>query len=227
MRIFDNYDSVIFLDTETTGLDSVNDRIIELAAICIPKKDALADEIHFDAFIKQSEPLPILIVELTGITDEMLKTGISEIEALKEFGSFIKSRTLLIAYNAQFDLKFLAYAIFRNKDALPGLMTAFNNCDYLDPLTIYRDRHEYPHKLCDAIEMYNLSDMVKNSHRAIDDCLALQAILRKEKLEKDDIDKYINIFGFNKKYGCDKERFKKVTYMEQGYEPTVPLYEQI
>lgn len=226
MRIFDNYDSVIFLDTETTGLNSINDRIIELAAICIPKKDALADEIHFDAFIKQSEPLPTSIVELTGITDEILQNGISEVEALKEFGSFIKSRTLLIAYNAQFDLKFLAHAIYRNKDVLLGLMTAFNNCDYLDPLTIYRDRHAFPHKLCDAIEMYSLSDMVKNSHRAIDDCLALQKVLGEERKEKDDIEKYINLFGFNPKYGRDKEQFKKVTYKEQGNKPTVPLYEQ-
>ena len=227
MKLFESYDTYIYLDTETTGLDSTNDRIIELAAVVVPKSDPLADEIHFDALIKQDKPIPPTIVELTGISNKMLETGITEIEALKEFGGYIKGRTLLIAYNAQFNLKFMAHAIYRNKDALPGLMTAFNNCDYLDPLTIYRDRHAFPHKLCDAIEMYSLSDVVKNSHRAIDNCLALQKVLEKEKLERDDIEKYINLFGYNPKYGLDKELFKKVRYMEQDSKYHIPLYAQI
>ena len=58
----------IFFDTETTGLDSEKCRIIELAMLVV--EDGEIEE--YDKFINVGFDLPSNIVELTGITDEML-----------------------------------------------------------------------------------------------------------------------------------------------------------
>jgi DNA polymerase-3 subunit epsilon len=45
--------------------------------------------------------------------------------------------------------------------------------------------------------------------------------------EKHDIDKYINLFGYNPKFGAPKDKIKNVTYKPQPYlnEIGKPLYE--
>ena len=63
---------IVFFDTETTGLDPEKDQIIELAAVLVTEKGI---ELKIDAFCKlpEGEKLPEKIVELTHITDDMLK----------------------------------------------------------------------------------------------------------------------------------------------------------
>ena len=88
-KIFDRYDSVIVLDTETSGLSPEKNRIIELSAvklICNGEKVIITDE--FDEFIKlpAGEKIPEQIVELTHITDEMLENeGLEEADVCKLF----------------------------------------------------------------------------------------------------------------------------------------------
>ena len=109
---------------------------------------------------------------------------------------------VLVAHNAHFDLLFLAYAQIRAKKE-HGLLEEyekFKDADYLDTLTIYRDRRRFPHKLENAIQEYGLSGKVENSHRAVDDCRALYEVTKRMWEEKADLDKYVNVFGFLKKY---------------------------
>ena len=44
----------------------------------------------------------------------------------------------------EFDLMFMCYAILRYRTKNPGWLLVFNDADYLDTLTVYRDRHKYP-----------------------------------------------------------------------------------
>lgn len=232
-KLLEQYKRVIFFDTETTGFDpEKTDQMIELAAMSI---DAYGNERQMNEFIRlfRMKKLPDQISSLTGIVDLTLATnGIEEIEALKMFIEMIKGegKTLLVAHNAQFDLKFIAYAIYRNKDAGQGWMRMFNECDYLDTLTVYKDRRRYPHKLEAAVAEYHLAGKVENSHRAIDDCKALFEVAKAMDKEKPDLHRYINLFGFNPKYGPEAHQFKKVTYAPQSLwncPPAVPTYESI
>ena len=127
--------------------------------------------------------------------------------------------TMIAAYNAQFDLLFLYHLLRRHGDA--RLL-----CDKpkLDLLTVYRDRRAYPHRLCNAIEAYALQDRVQNSHRAIDDVRATVEVLRAMEAERDDLSEYVDLFGYNPKYGVSGSRISSVRYLPQGYEPTTPLY---
>ena len=98
--------------------------------------------------------------------------------------------------------------------------------DKLDLLTVYKDRHSYPHKLCNAIEVYGLEDEVVNSHRAVDDVIATVAVMREMEAEKDDLMCYVNLFGYNPKYGISGKPIRSVTYKPQKYDPVKPLYEE-
>lgn len=217
MRI-KGYDNLVFFDTETTGFDGKNNQVIELAAIQI----SASGEQGMDSFIKLpgGQKIPEKIVELTHITDEMLeKEGVPEEEATAQFAGLCMAgeKTLLIAHNAQFDLNFVGWTFVRYREKHPEWLQCFNVADYLDTLTVYKDRRAYPHKLANAIEAYQLGDKVQNTHRAIDDCLALYEVTKAMQQERGDLESYINVFGYNPKYGISGSRIKKVTYHEQAY----------
>ena len=227
--LFAKYKHLVFLDTETTGfLSDKDDQIIELAAISVDK-DGNEKEMDNYIHLHLKETIPDNIIKLTGIMPiTVAMEGIDEHEAVKKFWEiaqpdgdlFDEDRTLLIAHNAHFDLMFLAYAQIRARDnhGMTVEYAKFKDADYLDTLTVYRDRRQYPHKLENAIAEYGLSGKVENSHRAVDDCRALYEVTKKMWEEKADLDKYVNVFGFLKKYGPEEHPFKKVTYGPQGFD---------
>ena len=103
--------------------------------------------------------------------------------------------------------------------------TIIKGKDKLDLLTVYRDRHAYPHRLCSAIEQYGLTGKVVNSHRAVDDVLATLAVMEEMEKERQDLHRYVNLFGYNPKYGIEGKAISSVTYKPQSYNPAAPLYE--
>lgn len=225
-KLFDGFDSIIVLDTETSGLDPQKSTIIELSAVklvCDGKNSIITDEFDYLIKLPEGETLDKKIVELTHITDEMLRTeGLSEKEVCQKFTDlFSEDKILIVAYNAQFDMNFLFYFLARHNNA-----HILKKICMLDALTVYKDRHVYPHKLENAILVYGLEDKVQNSHRAIDDTLATVEVLKCMDTECDDLEKYINLFGYNPKYGVSMKKISSVTYKPQGYQRFNKLYEE-
>lgn len=222
--LFDRYKNIVLFDTETTGLNFDNDRIIELAAIKLTRNERgkLVTECEVDEFIAlpEGQKLDPFITELTGITDEMLVSyGITYEAASEIFYSLIcDGPTLLVAHNAQFDLMFARKLLRGRKFSCP--------LDFLDTLTVYKDRRPFPHKLKNAIEAYNLEGKVQNSHRAIDDVKALLEVLVAMDLERPDLLMYINLFGFNPKYGLSGVKIRGVRYVPQSYHDRKTLVEE-
>ena len=216
------YNSVIFYDTETTGLSPASCRIIELAAVRISMVDGLETVSGMmDSFVRlpAGTHIPPEIVRLTGITDGILESeGIDEKSAASEFLSLMEGKTVMLAHNANFDLGFL-YAMFNRTHGGAGteMLCA---ADHIDTLTVLKDRKPYPHKLCNGIEYYGLAGAVQNTHRAIDDVKALYAVSKKITGEKDDLHLYANVFGFNSKYPPGKlpEKLdRKIRRVAQAY----------
>ena len=222
-KLFSRYDRLVFFDTETTGLQFARDEIIEFAAVVMELRDGKATVIQeYDELVALSPGgfVPPKIQELTGIsTADLRERGLPKTRVARDVGEMIKGNTLLLAYNAHFDLSFLYYFLLRDGDPL-----VLKGKDKLDLLTVYKDRHDYPHKLCNAIEVYNLSDRFVNSHRAVDDVLATAAVALEMEAERDDLEQYINLFGYNPKYGVDGKKISTVTYKPQPYHPVKPLY---
>lgn len=98
-----NDGTYVVFDVETTGLSAVYDTIIELAAVKMHKGNVIET---FEQFIDPGHPLSKTTVELTGITDEMVRGSKSEEEVLRLFLEFSKD-TILVAHNASFDMGFL------------------------------------------------------------------------------------------------------------------------
>ena len=224
-KITEKYDRLVIFDTETTGLDFRRDEIIEFSAVVIDVADGEARVTReYDNLVSLTpgNTVPPMITNLTGIsTQDILDRGVPKEQVCRDIAEMFRGNTLLLAYNAHFDLSFLFYLLMRSGDA-----TILKGKDKLDLLTVYKDRKPYPHKLCNAIEAYNLSGKVVNSHRAIDDVLATVAVMEAMADELDDLDRYINLFGYNPKYGIDGKPIGSVTYKPQSYDPRAPLYQR-
>ena len=222
--LFSRYDRLVFFDTETTGLRFSRDEIIEFAAVVVERRGGKAEIIEeYDQLIALSPGgfVPPMIQELTGISNEDLREkGIPKTRLCCDIARLIAGNTLLLAYNAHFDLSFLYYLLLRHGDPL-----ILKGKDKIDLLTVYKDRRSYPHKLCNAIEAYGLADQVVNSHRAVDDVIATVAVTLEMEKERPDMEKYVNLFGYHPKYGIDGKPIGSVTYKPQQYDPPRPLYE--
>ena len=223
-KLFARYDRLVFFDTETTGLQFARDEIIEFAAVVVERVNGTPKVVQeYDELIALSPGgfVPPKIEQLTGITTQDLREkGLPKTRVARDVAEMIRGNTLLLAYNAHFDLSFLFYFLLRHGDA-----TVLKGKDKLDLYTVYRDRKPYPHKLCNAIEAYGLTGKVVNSHRAVDDVLATVAVMEEMEKEKDDLMCYVNLFGYNPKYGIDGKPIGSVTYKPQPYDPKKPLYE--
>ena len=223
-QLFQKYDRLVLFDTETTGLAFSRDEIIEFAAVVVEQQNGQAVVTEtYDELISLSPGgfVPIKIEQLTGIsTQDLRERGIPKTRVCCDIARMFRGNTLLLAYNAHFDLSFLFYLLLRHGDA-----TILKGKDKLDLLTVYKDRRSYPHRLCNAIEAYDLSGKVVNSHRAVDDVLATVEVMKAMEAERSDLLNYVNLFGYNPKYGVDGKPIGSVTYKPQGYDPVAPLYE--
>lgn len=221
MELWKEFDRIVVFDTETTGIEFGKDRIIEIGAVALENG---AECGVFNALIRlpEGQALPSFIVELTGITDAQLQSeGVEERTAAEGFCRLLEGaeRPLLVAYNAQFDLNFLFYLL-----KPLNLVSVLKKPRFLDALTVYRDRRDYPHKLCHAIDAYGITE-AENSHRAVDDARATVLLLEAMAEEKDDFLRYIDLFGVHPKYGASGRKIASVTYCPQPYDRKKPLYE--
>lgn len=200
----------IYFDTETSGLDCRNCKIIELAMLI----DEDGQMTEYDEFVDIGEPLHPKITKITGITNAMLvNDGEKEENVAWDLKDNMTPGTLMIAHNCQFDLLFVYHLLKRHfPDEADEIVS---NVDWLDTLSVLKDRKEYPHKLIDAVDHYHLEKV--NFHRAIDDTKALYLVTQEMINERDDLYLYINKFGYNPKYGVSGPRFPFIKYRSQPY----------
>ncbi|UJF14739.1 PolC-type DNA polymerase III [Jeotgalibaca sp. MA1X17-3] len=148
----------VVFDVETTGLSAVYDSIIELAAVKMYKGNVIDT---FEAFINPGKPLSQLIIQLTGITDQMLKDAPSEDKIVPSFKEFCGD-SILVAHNASFDMGFLNKSYERN-----GIEDAPN--PVIDTLELSRFLHPQlrSHRLNTLAKKYNVN--LEQHHRAVFD----------------------------------------------------------
>ena len=210
---------IIFFDTETSGLNCRDCKIIELAMLSV--EDGKTEE--YDKFINIGEPLDPSITELTGITNDMLKNGADEKDVANDLKKRLTPDTLMIAHNAQFDLSFIYFLLWRNfSDEADEIVSKVH---WLDTLTVLKDRKKYPHKLIDAVKHYGIAEV--NFHRAIDDTKALRDVTVAMKNERNDLVEYVDLFGYNPKYGPGHFPFPFIEYKAQPFRQGLAPAERI
>ena len=102
-RPLDDETEYVVFDTETTGLNAREDTLIEIAAVKV-KAGQIVDT--YATLIDPERALDPKIVELTGITNEMVVGQPKLREALDGFRQFARG-AVLVAHNAEFDVGFL------------------------------------------------------------------------------------------------------------------------
>ncbi len=149
----------VAFDLETTGLSAEKEVITEIGAVILRDGEVVDT---FQTFVDPKRPLEPKIVELTGITDAMLRGAPDIAEALPDFLHFCGDRPL-VAHNADFDVGFLTAACERLN--IPFEPT------YIDTLVLSQNLmpHLSKHKLNIVADALSLPDF--NHHRASDDAL--------------------------------------------------------
>ncbi|HZX46232.1 MAG TPA: PolC-type DNA polymerase III, partial [Clostridia bacterium] len=157
----------VVFDIETTGLDPMRDCITEIGAVLIKNGNITG---RFHSLVNPEVPIPEEIVELTGITDEMVKDCPTASQVIPAFLDFAGD-SVLVAHNAPFDMGFI-----QHKAAGMG-MTVKNKV--LDTLAITRRLlpRLKTHKLSAVAQHFNID--MERAHRAVDDALVTAKIFLK------------------------------------------------
>ncbi|WP_277584198.1 PolC-type DNA polymerase III [Psychrobacillus antarcticus] len=156
----------IVFDVETTGLSATYDKIIELAAVKMQNGNIID---RFERFVNPHHALSATTIELTGITDEMVRNAPEIEQVIKDFYEFIGDG-IIVAHNASFDMGFL-YEGYRRTG-----IDYFNH-PVIDTLELARFLHPEmkSHRLGTLTKKFNIE--LTQAHRAIFDCEATGYLL--------------------------------------------------
>ena len=173
------------LDLETTGFSFRTEKITEVGIMKF-KNGEVIDE--FSCFVNPEKPIPQRVIEVTNITDDMVKDAETIEKVMPKIIEFVGD-SVLVAHNADFDIGFLKY----NAKVL-GL--SLENT-YLDTLRLAKELFPEFKKYKLGLIAEKLGIKVEVAHRALDDVDTTVKVLKvmldmlKEKNVKtvDDIDK--------------------------------------
>ena len=207
----------LILDTETTGLDFSNDRIIEIGVVEL--RDNVLTQNYFHEYINPEKDISISAQKIHGITNEFLVNKPTFNNVIEKFLDFIKD-DILIIHNADFDLNFI------NKELQNCGFDSIKN-SVIDTIKIAKE--EFPGQtvnldsLCKKLSITNIR---QNYHGALLDATLLSKVYlrlttgKQEKLnlkdfslpsitENQDQSHYKTVFSFPRK------QLMRLTYNEK------------
>jgi DNA polymerase-3 subunit epsilon len=173
---------LIFLDTETTGLDPNKDEIIEIGCVKITDINNLLSEEVFHEYLNPVCDITKEAFNVHGISKEFLKNKPRFSEIVQKLLDFIGD-SVLIAHNASFDIKFL------NKELSRADLPIISN-KVIDSLGVARQMYPgMPNGLDALIKRFSMK--VRNLHSALEDARILKnvyaAMCSKGSGEKDEL----------------------------------------
>ncbi|HEY0385987.1 MAG TPA: exonuclease domain-containing protein [Pyrinomonadaceae bacterium] len=156
----------VVVDVETTGAKTPPGRITEVGAYRISRGRIVAE---FQTLVNPESLIPPFIVQLTGITNQMVKDAPIFADVIGGWLDFAAD-AVLVAHNAQFDVRFLNHEIRR---VFPG--RRMHNSQLC---TVKLSRRIFPgltnYRLHTIAEHFEIP--IRNRHRAPDDALATAEI---------------------------------------------------
>ncbi|SDL61215.1 PolC-type DNA polymerase III [Halarsenatibacter silvermanii] len=158
--------SFVIFDLETTGLESSQDRIIEIGAVRVEDGEIVES---YSQLINPERVISGKIEDLTGISNADLKGAPTVDEVLEDFLAFCQD-AVLVAHNADFDYSFLRQECLRSDCSIPRK-------PLLDTLALSRAllpelKSHKLNKLCDHFEIE-----LEDHHRAETDAEATARLL--------------------------------------------------
>ncbi|MAV49071.1 MAG: DNA polymerase III subunit epsilon [Pelagibacteraceae bacterium] len=158
----------VLLDTETTGLSSVNDKIIEIA--CIEIEDHIPTGEKFHVFLNPEMEVSQGAYDTHGISKEFLKDKLKFKDVAKDFIKFIDGKKLVI-HNAEFDLAFL------NKELKEVGEKQISKDNIVDTLNVAREKFPGAQNSLDALcKRFKIDNSRRQKHSALLDCELLAKV---------------------------------------------------
>ena len=163
---------LVVFDLETTGLDLVNDRIIQLSYI---KVFPDGKEERGNILMNPERPIPSLISQLTGITDDDVKDKPTFKAIAHELNNKFKGCDFAGFNSNHFDIPLLAEEFIR-----AGIDFDFSHCRLIDVQTIFHKMER--RNLAAAYKFYCGRKMEEDfeAHRADQDTEATYRVLQGE-----------------------------------------------
>ena len=156
----------VVVDVETTGAKTPPSRVMEVGAYRVSRGRIVAE---FNSLVNPQIPIPPFIARLTGISDAMVKPAPLFADIAHDWLDFV-GESVLVAHNAQFDVRFLNHEITR---VFPGRrMINSHLC------TVKLSRRIFPGLLNYRLHTVaaHFTIPIINRHRAADDALATAEI---------------------------------------------------
>jgi len=158
----------VLLDTETTGLSSVNDKVIEIA--CIEIEDHIPTGEKFHVFLNPEMEISQGAYDTHGISKEFLKNKPKFNDVAKDFIKFIDGKKLVI-HNAEFDLAFL------NKELKEVGEKQISKDNIVDTLNVAREKFPGAQNSLDALcKRFKIDNSRRQKHSALLDCELLAKV---------------------------------------------------
>ena len=175
----------VVLDTETTGFDKTNDRILSIGALKLIGHSIQVDDV-FDVYIGQKK-FNEKSIAIHGILNNSKRNCISEEFAIQKFLEYV-GNNVIVAHHAGFDIGMINSALKRL--GLPKLMNTYLDTGVLYKKTLIKSYLVQPqehYSLDDLAEKYSISK--KDRHTALGDAyitaLAFLKMLVKIKEKKE------------------------------------------
>ncbi len=170
---------LVVFDLEATGLDLVNDRIIQVSYVKVSPGDKEGEEERKSLFVNPGKPIPALVQQLTGITDDMVKDAPTFKQLAKQLADSFMGCDFAGFNSDRFDVPMLAEEFLR-----AGVDFDFSKCRLIDAQNIFHKRE--PRNLAAAYRFYTGRKMEDDfrAHRADQDAEATYRVLMGE------LDKY-------------------------------------
>lgn len=164
---------LVVFDLETTGLDLVNDRIIQISYIKVSPNDAEGEEQRKSLFVNPGISIPLVVQELTGITDEMVKDAPTFKQLAKSLADTFTGCDFAGYNSNRFDIPMLAEEFLR-----AGVDFDFSKSRLIDAQSIFYKRE--PRTLAAAYKFYTGRKMEEDfrAHRADEDTEATYRVLQ-------------------------------------------------
>lgn len=161
---------LIVFDLETTGLNIVKDRIIQISYIKVYQN---GKEERGNLLINPEQLIPTEVTELTGIKNEDVKDAPTFREKAKELSEIFKGCDFAGFNSNRFDIPLLAEEFLR-----AGIDFDFSKSDFIDVQTIYHKMEQ--RNLSSAYKFYCGRKMEDDftAHRADEDTEATWRVLQ-------------------------------------------------
>jgi DNA polymerase-3 subunit epsilon len=157
----------LILDTETTGLDPKDHRIIEIAAVELIDRRPTGRNVHF--YVNPDRDIDLGATDVHGLSWEMLRDKPKFVDIADEFIAFAQGAQWII-HNAPFDIAFLDEEFTRLGRSSSAAIAA----EIVDTLALAREQFPGKRNNLDALcERFGVANAHRTLHGALLDAQLL------------------------------------------------------